>query len=433
MNTNYKKDCSIVHETVVRDIVDIITDLKDTDEVKLLTNRKGSYKSIAAATDNLVLVFPVIVSSNLSIDTAAMITKAIERKAVSMLQILFSAISVTNSDDAFEYIATFHKNLKVNSKMNVDDFVDTIDAISKMDESTIIIKDPIHYNIAVKYLRDDMRNINNILPRGLNETSINDYKVLPQSLYGKEMVVKEAISSDSNTKASKDISDYYNKQLLSSDVRKANELVPTTMIVNFVTTAPDCKTPIEQHVIIGVKAKMYPVDSADILNRIKLKNQDNNGLLKLVKATTREIGFCRDFLFAIDKAKLDALSQSRRGSSSELWKVLERRALMSKIKRSIASINDASAITTIVISQEEVDYLKKMESIDVSKPRVIQPIMESYNLIGFCIADEVQEVAHFIWDTGNDIYESLSFNNLEKENTSNDYKKIVNLMTKVSR
>jgi len=464
MPKDYKHDNSIIHETVIRDIIDIVSGIKDSDEVKLLTNRKRSFSSIAKASSNLVLVFPCIVSTNCDIIPASIITKAVERKAVSMLQILFSAISITDAKDAFEYIAKFHTNLKFDNKIKIDDFIDTVDHYVQTHESTVKILNPVEYNRAVKYLREDMKNINNILSTEYNTSAINEYKV--ESKFGDARVVKEndvaakdkellrqtmdkkaeliaskvnrmsgsrggSSKSRSATQELKDKTDFYRNQLLPSDVRKANELVPSMMVINFVSTGD--KDPIQQQVVVGVKAKMYPVDSADILNRIVLKNQDRHGLLKLIKATTREISFCRDFLFAIDRARLDALSQSRKGTSSQVWKMLERRALKGKIRRAISHVNDASAITTIVITQEEVEYLKKTNNIDVSKPSVIRPIMEAYNLIGFCIVDEVLEVASFIWDTGDDIYERLSFDNLEKENTSNDYKKIINLMSKVSR
>jgi hypothetical protein len=169
------------------------------------------------------------------------------------------------------------------------------------------------------------------------------------------------------------------------------------------------------------------------MNRINLKNEDNNGLIKFIRASTRETSFFKDLLFAIDKAKLDALSQSKRGSSLKLWKVLERRALKSKFRRSFGQVNDASAITTLTICQEEVEYLKKNNNIDVEDPKVIRPIMEAYNLMGFCIIDESMEVAKFIFDTGEDIYEVLSFNHLEREQSDSGYKKVVNLMNKMMK
>ena len=204
------------------------------------------------------------------------------------------------------------------------------------------------------------------------------------------------------------------------------------MYVNFVTVTDDSKYPIASTMVIGIKAKLYAVDSEDIMNRIKVKRNDRNLTLNLVRATTREISFFRDFLFAIDRAKIDALSQSNRGSSNKIWKVLERRALKSKIRRRLFMTNDATAISTLVVSQEDVEYLRKTEYINVEDPRVIRPILDAYNLMGFVIVDESLEIAKFIYDTGEDIYEILTFDNLERESKDNS-KKIINLMSKMNR
>ena len=127
------------------------------------------------------------------------------------------------------------------------------------------------------------------------------------------------------------------------------------------------------------------------------------------------------------------MSNSKRGSSSPLWKILERRSKKSKIRRVLGQANDASAITTLVISQEEVEYLKKTESMNLEEPKVARSIMESYNFMSIVIVDESMEVAKFIYDTGDDVYESLAFSSLEREASDSSTKKIVNLMTKMSR
>ena len=184
---------------------------------------------------------------------------------------------------------------------------------------------------------------------------------------------------------------------------------------------------------IGIKAKMYPVDSMDIIHRLNVKSKESNGFNIFIRATTREISFWKDFVFAIDAAKLDAISASKRGSSSKMWKLLERRSLKSKVRRIIGHTNDATSITSLVISQDEVEYLKKNENIDVEKPQVIRPIMEAYNLMSVAIIDEAMEAVKFIFDTGEDVYETLSFNNLERESADGGYKKVINLMTKMSR
>lgn len=437
-------NCEMIHETVIRDIADVIYDIKNSDELKGFRNKK-SFRSVAQASSNLTLVFPVAVSKNANIENAAMVTKAIERKAVSMLQMLFAAMNISAVENGTEFISQFHTNLKMDNKITVDGFIDALDKFVVNNES--VVSDMELFEAAKR----DLKNINHILPESLNESSINDYRVYPQAYFGESRVVNEArgnsisvnIQSSGSKRNSRDLSDLDNaklvktnvdiikSQLLDSDVKKANELVPTMMIVNFISTSYG--DPIETQLVIGVKAKMYPVDSVDILNRIKVKNQDNNGLLKFVRATTREISFVKDFMFAIEKAKIDALSQSKRGSSSNMWKVLERRAVKSKIRRALGQTNDASAITTLVVTQEEVEYLKKTENIDIEKPGVIRPIMESYNLMGVCIIDESMEIAKFIDDTGDDVYENLAFSHLERENKNGMDRKVINLMTKMAR
>lgn len=446
-------NCEMIHETVIRDIADVIYDVKNSDELKGFRNKK-SFRSVAQASSNLTLVFPTIVSKNANIENAAMVVKATERKAVSILQMLFSAMNISAADNGMEYLSQFHTNLKMDNKITVDGFIDALDKFVVNNES--VISDMELYEAAKK----DLKNLNYVLPESLNESSINDYRVYPQAYFGEARVVNEnkknnATNININVPTHKDTThttytyssrelneldninmtkigqDIIRTQLLDSDVKKANELVPTMMVVNFISTAYG--EPIQNQLVIGVKAKMYPVDSVDILNRLKVKNQDHNGLLKFVRATTREISFFKDFMFAIEKAKIDALSQSKRGSSSKLWKILERRALKSKIRRNLGQTNDASAITTLVVTQEEVEYLKKTENIDIEKPSVIRPIMESYNLMGVCIIDESMEVAKFIYDTGDDIYENLAFSHLERENSNGMDRKVINLMTKMAR
>lgn len=445
--------CDIIHETIIRDIIDVVNDVKNADELKGIRGKGTSFKSIAQASSNLTLVFPVIVSKNMSIENAAMVTKALERKAVFMLQMLFSAVSITDNDNGIDYIRKFHTNLNLDDKVTVDGFIDALDKFVVSNESCHITDNEM-YNRA----KEDLRNLSYVLPSSINETSMRDFKV--ESFLGEQTVVLEkktakniemelpsinidipikgGTSSNTNSRYDNNLGVNYRNlrdqqamfkdQLLPSDVKKANELIPTMMTVNFITTGYDEN--IASQMVIGVKAKMYPADSVDIINRLAIKNDDRNGLLKLMKATTREISFVRDFLLAIDRAKIDALSHSKRGSSSKMWKILERRALKSKIRRHLGQVNDASAITTIVVTQEEVEYLKKTQNIDIEDPKVIRPIMEAYNLMGFTIVDESMEVCKFIFDTGNDIYENISFTHLERESSDGSYRKVLNLMTK---
>lgn len=480
----YKNDPRVIHETILKDIVDVLSDVKDIDEIQFELGKSKSIKSIADATSNLTLVFPVVVSTDMDITSAMMISKAIERKCVAMLQMLLSAFQITDAKNAIDYISRFHTNMSMSDNMDFDKFVDYVDDFArKLDESSPIVVNRQKYDA----IREDMKkNMNFYLNQDcINETSINDFKVLPTTINGERIVMREANHSDEYIRGAydqaerryedykrmagdfakqgtefakamgkmagssskkvtgndrdraatiKDRTEFLNKQVLSTqDIKKANELMPTTMVINFIVPGEDGGDAVQSYAVIGVKAKMYPVSSMDIVDRLRSKNKDNNGFNNFIRATTREISFWKDFVFAIEKAKLDALSSSRRGSSSPIWKLLERRALKSRIRRTFRMANDATAITTLVLSNNEVEWLKKNENMNILNRGTASAMMESYNLMGICVVDESIEVARFIFDTGEDDYESLTFSALERESSDTTYKRVVNLMTKMSR
>ena len=450
--------CQQLHETIVKDIVDVIDDVKNFDQVEWITSR-NNVGSIAKRASNLILVFPVICSTSISIQTASIITKAIERKCVSLLQILFSSMQLTSADNMYDYLKQFHSNLDLRSGLTLDDFMMVMDKMAN--EGAIEITDMDAYQ-AVK---EDMNNINYYLSTELNPVSINDYRIR-KDMYGESHVIQEAdkpfgkyqkdiekmindgIKTTVGDRRTRDDRrrrediyyksqetdkqvDYFRYQLSTGDVQKANELMPTTMMVNF-TTRDDSGHYHSTTGVIGVKAKLYPVDAMDICNRISSKYKESNNLFNLVRASTREISFFRDLAFAIDKAKLDAVNMSRESNNAKMFKVLERRAQRNRFT-ALLKKNDASPITSLVISQEEVEYIKKYYSIDMEKSYVTRKILESYNLMDIVIADESLEVAKFLFDDGDGIFETLAFDSLEKEAKDSSYKKVVNLMSRLNR
>ena len=409
--------CEMLHETIVRDVIDVINNVKQLDDVEWI-NRTGRVGSISRQASNLVLVFPVIVSNSINIQTASLIAKAIERKCVSLLQILFASVNITDEDNLYDFISQFHSNL--NARLTLDDFIKFADGMVESGVIEIIDKD------AYEAVKEDMRNINYYLDTSFNETSINDY-VSKTNIYGESTIMLE---SRSNEPTLKDQTEYFKNQLLPQDVQKANELMPTTVAVNFTTYCDGIKN--RSTGIIGVKAKLYPVDSMEIISRITSKYKDSNTLFNLIRASTREISFFKDLAFAIDKAKLDAVNMAKESNNAKLFKLLERRAAKNKFS-ALLKKNDASPITSLVISQEEVEYLKKYNNLDMEKSYVTRSILEAYNLMDIVIADESLEVAKFLFDDGDGIYDTLPFDALEKEAKDSSYKKVINLMSKINR
>lgn len=484
-----------IHETVVSDIFETIKDgiRIAGDVVNPKSVRVRNSRSLARATSGLTLAFPVICTNTLPIETASMIAKAIERKNVAMLQMAFSAYNITNAKDAVEHLSKFHQNLNL-SKMDLDKFMDAMEMLGESsymypEDIKAVAEDCrrnldftlpnsisdvslLEYAEVTKYgekriIKEAIKKPERVGGGEYTDDEINQaaYDDSPYNTIGKDnaryylgrkekedqearQAERDQKNADNRLKQDQRKNDLeYQKRrqdavdsqrqqftamLMQSDVKKANEMQPTMMLVNFYVNDKDRDLNVAQQFVCGVKSKLYAIDSNEIINKIITKNVDSDILLKLVKVSTREISFVKDFLLGLDEARLDALSKSRKGSGSRIFKALERRAIKGKIRRSLRMENSAKAISTLVISSEEAEELKKYENIDIYQPKTIVPIMEKLNLLYFVVVDSTAESVDIITD-GETEYETYSFTNLERESSDNAYKKVVNLITKVAR
>ena len=456
----------VIHETILKDILDLWDNLKNisNEDLSKYMKSKGpmtGMSSIAKASSNMTLVFPVICSRAISIENASMVSKAIEKNAVTMLQRLFSSYNLSDKDDIVSYINQFHNNIS----SGVASLDDVFNLTTRLTENTH------EYDSAI---RNDMRNLDFYLPSSISESClmryvikegaatpnhkkgkngvtnnyngnvdqskntnfVNNFAGPVNNIYGPDPNSPEEIAARSAKNiadARKSASEYFSKQVLDSDFKKANELMPTTMTVSFkVMNKEGDKITDYDNALIAVKAKLYPVSSEDVVSHISNKTIDKNWLTNFFRATTREISFMKDFILALDKAKIDAMSLSTRKSSSDrMWKVLERRATNSRLKKIMRQNNNAAAITTLCISQEEVEYIRKYYNIDIERISTILGLFDSLNLMCVCIVDESLEVAKFIYDEKEPMWETISFTHLERESSDNTYKRVVNLMTKM--
>lgn len=468
--------------------VDILRNLSD----KIIGSKKDPNtinigSNIAKAAAGLTAVFPVIVTEAVPLDQAVMVSKAIERKCVAMLQMLFAANQITTATGAFEYMKRFHTNLSSDldlSGMDVDDVIGytnkigtrlesvsknrslieladmTVDDIVEMSEGIPLTEtairremDRIIYEATVdKTVLDVVNQCKDIMheqfiDEGINEGSLNDFqfrtvmneysafkstntKVTTTRTDETGVETQTTTSDDSQTNDIKNTYEILNKNVLKSDIAKANEATPSLMIVHFTSTI-DNGDSIVNTCVIGVKARIQYVPSSEMISRIILKNNDRKGLLNFIRATTGEIKFFKDFLFAVDRAKVDAVAKSGKGSSSKVWKLLELRANRAKLNKSTGRNNsNAAAITTIVVSRTEADVIKKQYRIDITKAGTLLSIMKGYNLMCAVLVDEVSERVDFMYDDGSSNFETLSFMSLEREDSGGSYKKVINLLAK---
>lgn len=437
--------------------------------------------NIAKEAKGLTAVFPVLVSESVSVEQAQMIAKAAERKYVTMFQMLFAASQITDAKSAQSYLKKFHNNITSSldlSDMTVDDVIDFANKLDEEVQTTALTNARI--TEATKAVLEDLsfnENYTKVLAENLNPVSLNNYKV--KTVFGDYKATQVSEANDdyytvedrtdstewegrddnngnvykqrTNTTTRrtpitardraatlkdknatlKDKADIISKQIVTTDIKKANEATPSLMIINFVTQADGRDNEIVNTAVIGVKCVIHYVPSSEMMNRMVLKNTDRRGLLNFIRATTGEIQFFRDFLFAIDRAKIDAVAKTSKGSNSRIWKMLEIRANRAKMNATARADNAAcAAITMLVLSKAEVDIIKQSYRLDLSKASTMLSVMKGYNFIGVAVIDEVNEKVDFLYDDGTKNFETISFMSLEREQGAGEYKKMINTLVK---
>lgn len=219
-----------------------------------------------------------------------------------------------------------------------------------------------------------------------------------------------------------------NVALKDMDVKKMNDAVPSMLVVRFYSQLEngDVST-VPTEFIIGVKSKLIPVTTSEILRRIMNDNKDGKKFLKFMRMLTGELS-ASNVLFGFARMKDDIRSTKRKGAYGEIWNLLANRAAASKEAVKHGVRNDFSAITTVVISQNDVDELFREENFDISDPKNALHFMQSYNLIGFVIADDATESIKIMMDDGEKTFEEYAYRMFERETKDGTYKKLINLM-----
>lgn len=399
---------SYIQESILSDIINVYDNVTADDFSldKLLPTQAGGYKSfksINSATKDLVLTFPVMFSRNMELATAELIAKALEAKYANLVKMLLTAMAITNATDAIDYVKNIHSNMQFNNGIDVDDYLTINSKLAKESGAMVMFKP------------------------GTKAVYENYKHSLKHSLPLTNNIITEA---DSKRNGGGNGDNKPGNITLSQDkLDKANQQMPLMMKVNFISKATG--RPITTSAYLGIKCKLFDVAGLDIVQRIVSKNSSAISLFNFIRATSQEIGFWRDFVFALSKAKVDAISNARNGSSSKMWKALEQRATKSKLNQFFRQKNDATAITSLLVTTDEVEELKKNNDIDLSRSNVARKIMSDYNLLCIGIVDETTESVALIFDTGDDEYELVRFKSLKKDKDM-DAKQIVNLLTKMA-
>ena len=497
-------------------IIDAINIFKDKSKTSDFAELRRS--SISRASRDLVMSFPVICSDAVEPSTASLIVKALEKKDVSMLTLLFTSYHL-KGNNGLQIMRNFHNNMNTNM-IDVGEYMDYVDGLISdanrikgnvsgvravasffNHEGTLLTQREMDSVMIKSFLE----SLNEVYPdNNFSLTSLNEFYTLfdkdglqvfkedmneerrrmeerirknikkevedevhhqewdtnrryqiqrdkqKDNFEGKKFAYQIARDKQATERQEKienernKIAKYKNeldntqaihnliiKQLDINNAQKINELVPSYIVIRFYADDKDNPGSVQEF-IAGVKANLYPVSSEEVIEQIVgLNNNSINNTF--MKATTGESKFATDFLLATKQAKIDAIKNSK-GSGNPIWRVLQGRAASNNVRNAaLLRRSPAAAISTVVITDQEVDYLKMNYNIDITNPRRAIEFMRNYNLMCFVIVNEQTETARFLYD-GDTSFINYSFSALDKDNRNKESdRKIVNLVSSAYR
>lgn len=473
---------------VFKDIVDFLKADDMLDDVRANAMRK-KYSSIAARASEGTMQFPIIVSDSMDIETLQMVVKALERNYSTFLQtaITMNATAETGKvANATQYLQQFHQNMDPNGTTRDISF-DIVKAfenynMAKVGKYTVLssvyegatrgcaddnreqlvdLMEDVRYDILNNKFRprnerlykfknkDTSARLNNVGLKPMfeqmtpvSEAPYDDMTPEEQRFMRFAALRKEARENEKDARQAKldlikhqsDIAKLHSYELPSSilkdnDVKKANELIATTMHVRINWVNPQGVPQGTQDFIMGVKGTMHPVRSEEMVANVVGACKNNDKVFNFFRWTTGEIAFFRDFWLGIKDMKADIVNESK--GASRWWIALKKRRTLGKMSDTAFFKNKILPNATLVVSAEEAEYIKVQHGYDLMNPYFVKKIMNTYYLLGFVVVDNSSQIVHFYFDTDSD-YQSVSFSGLEKEN-SRDERKFKEMLKTLNR
>jgi len=149
----------------------------------------------------------------------------------------------------------------------------------------------------------------------------------------------------------------------------------------------------------GIKNMIHPINSEDIIYHLGQKVSRGNFLVNLVKLSTGEMSFIKDFLLDLNTAR-EYARRSKRGLASRkavgsfgtLNSIYAENMLARLDKNNSRNVIPNAAL---IITSEEVNEIRTKNGMDIlGDPKVAANISKKLSLIDFMIIDEINDKAY---------------------------------------
>ena len=317
-------------------------------------------RSLRGRSDNFTLQFPIVVSNSLNTDSVEVIRNQVELERSADLCNVITNTPVLNVTGSAGYLNQYHNNVYMGNKSIINTANESAEAFAETNEK--LMADP---------------------DEDLEKKSLNT-QTLP----------KELVEADDSS------DEVIRRPEPSAKVLKADRLnrsIPLmTRISNVNYAVRDMKDPKKivevinkKELVFGVKAVVHTVDHEDVVYFLGESSTRSNILARLIKLTTGELSFFKEFLFNIDRSKKIATSKH-----SGVWATMNSMFTDEKMSQYQKKQGLIPTIS-LVVSAEEVEQVRINTGIDIlTNSRAAAKIYDELYLLDFYVIDETNQLAH---------------------------------------
>ena len=200
------------------------------------------------------------------------------------------------------------------------------------------------------------------------------------------------------------------------DAKRANDATPlfTKSTITFVVD--NTNETIKRDLLVGIKAYIHQVKSAEMVQDLYNTIINKRKFLKFVKFISGEEKSLADLLFSFKEMKSDAINSKGFGQWRNAFK---RRKRMSKISLPYL-MKEYTPNGTIVITMNEVNYIRNEYGIDIMDPSHVAMIMDNEFLLGFVVVDQTNELVYVAYDGHEYGFQTYTYAALEREQQNSD-------------
>ena len=203
------------------------------------------------------------------------------------------------------------------------------------------------------------------------------------------------------------------------DMQKANDAVPffAKATVGFIVEGDRSEEVVNRDVLVGIKAFVHRVESKELITNLYNTIINKRKFLKFVKFVSGEEKSLSDLLFGFKELRDDALNT--RTNAGRWTSALKQRRRMAKIRVPYL-MTEYTPNGTLVMTKNEVDFIKAEYGVDVMDSAHVKMIMDDQFLLGFVVVDQAEELVYVVYDGHDYGFQTYTFPMLERDNATSD-------------